>query len=150
MTTEDTTQTSAEPSDGTPAADNPADPGDALGDAGKRALAALRSENKELKARLKALEDTSAAERDASEETASTSGSTRDAAPTSDEGTAATADDVKPTPPRFQGTADGGARMGTAPARQLTADDLRSMSPRAIDQARREGRLRDILRGNGR
>ncbi|MFE7159152.1 hypothetical protein [Streptomyces sp. NPDC057636] len=154
MTVEDTTQTSAEPADGHASADTPDAPEDALGEGGKRALAALRDEVKSLKAELKkyqAPEPASDAERDASEEASSTSESTRDAAPTSDEDPAATADDVKPARPQFQGTGDGGATRGTlAFARQLTESDLRSMTPRQIERARKAGQLRDLLRGNSR
>ncbi|WP_434795182.1 hypothetical protein WN979_14455 [Streptomyces albidoflavus] len=129
-------------------------PGDALGDAGKRALQALRQEVKDLRAELKtyqASEPAPDAARDAGEEGNSTSESTRDAAPTSDDTAGATpAEDVQPTRPTFQGTADGGAR-GTPPGpRQLSAADLRSMTPRQIEEARRAGRLRDCLSGNTR
>lgn len=61
---------------------------------------------------------------------------------------ALTADDTPddpPAPPRFQDTGDGGARRGTAGAGQVTEYELRRMSPREIDAARREGRLRDLL-----
>ncbi|MFJ8597267.1 hypothetical protein ACIREM_00810 [Streptomyces shenzhenensis] len=110
---------------------------EALGDAGKRALAALRSEVKELKAKLKASESNDVDTRDAVSAGGSPSEGTRDAV----------GDESKT--PRFQGTADGGAR-GKSPetARQLSRDDLSSMSPRAIETARRKGQLRDLLRGS--
>ncbi|MFI0210951.1 hypothetical protein ACH4OV_20005 [Streptomyces diastaticus] len=124
----------------------------ALGDAGKRALATLRDEVKSLKAELKkyqAAEPAPDTERDAGEGDDSTSGSAMPA--DADAGQVATTDDdVKPTPPQFQGTADAGARRNPAAASQLSAQDLRLMSPRAIEQARREGRLRNLLGGNGR
>lgn len=146
------TETSAAEPDAVQAVGRP-DPEDALGDAGKRALQALRQEIKELRAKLKhyeqASDDASAARRDASGEAESTSGSATptdvDSSPSATEGT-----DVKPEPPRFQGTGDGGARKAAVYARQLTADDLKSMTPRQIDQARREGRLRDLLSGEHR
>lgn len=48
--------------------------------------------------------------------------------------------------PKVQGSADGGTREASRP-RQLTRDDLKGMSPQAIDEARREGRMRDLLAG---
>ncbi|MFE7776555.1 hypothetical protein ACFU5O_22245 [Streptomyces sp. NPDC057445] len=111
----------------------------ALGDAGKKALQALRAEVKELKAKLKAQESADA-ERDASDDADSS---------TSDTGDPVTVEPT-PKPRRFQGTADGGAanRGSSTAGRQLSKDDLRSMSPAAIDKARRAGQLRDLLRGN--
>jgi len=44
---------------------------------------------------------------------------------------------------RFQGSADGGARAGKNVG-QLTADDLKGMSPEAIVKAKAEGRLKDL------
>lgn len=46
---------------------------------------------------------------------------------------------------RFQGTADGGARNDAAKVTQLTRSDLRTMSPDAINAARKEGRLNDLM-----
>lgn len=46
---------------------------------------------------------------------------------------------------RFQGKADGGTRNGSSKPSQLTRDDLKRMSPDAIEQARLEGRLNDLL-----
>jgi hypothetical protein len=109
----------------------------ALGDTGKRALAALRSEIKELKARLKATETPPDAERDASESAETPSVGARDAAA-----------DVTPERPRFQGSGDGGAvRVAPDAKPQLSADDLQRMKPKQIEAARREGRLRNLLRG---
>jgi hypothetical protein len=45
---------------------------------------------------------------------------------------------------RFEGGADGGARKGSGPA-QVTEQDLKRMSPEAIEKARIEGRLNDLL-----
>ncbi|WP_330247124.1 hypothetical protein OHA33_33080 [Streptomyces sp. NBC_00562] len=134
---ESATQTSEVTPDGADTTEPATEPADGqLGDAGKRALSALRDEIKALKAQLKAQEPVDA-ERDASE-----SDSASDAA--RDAGT------VEPTPqkPRFQGTGDGGAYRQAADANsQLTKDDLRRMSPAAIETARRNGRLRDLLSG---
>lgn len=49
--------------------------------------------------------------------------------------------------PRFEGTADGGAARTPSGPAQLTRQDLDGMSPEAIVQAKREGRLKDILSG---
>lgn len=46
---------------------------------------------------------------------------------------------------RFQGPADGGARNDAAKVTQLTRSDLQGMSPEAIDAARKEGRLNDLM-----
>lgn len=49
--------------------------------------------------------------------------------------------------PRFQGTGDGGA-AGTKPALpQLTREDLKNMTPAQIIEAKRAGRLNNLLRG---
>lgn len=48
------------------------------------------------------------------------------------------------TPARFQGSADGGARKGSAPA-QLTEQDLKRMTPEQIVKARESGQLADLL-----
>ncbi|MEV6989128.1 hypothetical protein AB0N87_07775 [Streptomyces sp. NPDC093228] len=134
----DNTQTSEEPLDGA-ATTEPADPAeDALGDAGKRALAALRSEIKELKAQIKAQEADDDATRDAGDDDGAPSEGTRDAA----------ADEPTPQRPRFEGTADGGAmRTPSRYARQLSRDELTGMSPAAIEKARRNGQLRNLLSG---
>lgn len=136
---ESATQTSAELPDGVESTDTATpEPEDAqLGDAGKRALSALRDEIKALKAQIKAQEPADAA-RDASDGD-STSDDARDAVT------------VEPTPqrPRFEGTGDGGAYRRAAEANpQLTKDDLSRMSPAAIEKARRAGQLRNLLRGN--
>lgn len=47
--------------------------------------------------------------------------------------------------PRFQGTGDGGAVHKTTGPAQLTREDLRGMSPAAINKARTEGRLNVVL-----
>lgn len=48
--------------------------------------------------------------------------------------------------PRFEGTADSGARKGSSRPPQLTRDDLKRMSPEAIVKAKAEGRL-DVALG---
>lgn len=49
--------------------------------------------------------------------------------------------------PRFQGTGDGGA-AGIKPALpQLTREDLKNMTPAQIIEAKRAGRLNNLLRG---
>ncbi|WP_030971739.1 hypothetical protein [Streptomyces sp. NRRL S-1824] len=106
-----------------------------LGDAGKKALQALRAEVKELKAKLKA-QDPADAERDASDDS-----------PTSDDARDAVTVEPTPQPPRFQGTGDGGARTASQANPQLTRDDLSRMSPAAIEKARRNGQLRNLLSG---
>lgn len=126
-----------------------ANPGDALGDAGKRALAALRAEVKELRAQLK--EQASESEENGTGDPAGSGDSTsmeRDAPSAETEGEHDAAESVgEPQPPRFQGGADGGTR---APIKsgQITGAELRQMTPREIEKARREGRLRDLLTGN--
>ena len=45
---------------------------------------------------------------------------------------------------RFQGNADGGARKDDTPA-QVTRDELSRMTPEQIGQAKKEGRLADLL-----
>lgn len=47
--------------------------------------------------------------------------------------------------PRFQGSADGGARKDAQGPSQLTRADLASMSPDQITQAKAEGRLNKLL-----
>lgn len=49
--------------------------------------------------------------------------------------------------PRFQGTADGGAARKASRPKQLTRADLKSMTPEAIDRAREDGRLEDLMSG---
>lgn len=51
------------------------------------------------------------------------------------------------TAKRFQGTGDGGAARKASRPRQLTRADLKSMSPEAIEQARIDGRLDDLMGG---
>ena len=46
---------------------------------------------------------------------------------------------------RFQGSADGGARNGTATASQLTKADADRMTPEEINEAREAGRFNNIL-----
>ncbi len=48
---------------------------------------------------------------------------------------------------RFQGTGDGGAARKAGRPKQLTRADLKSMSPEAIDKARIDGRLDDLMGG---
>ncbi|MFJ4863406.1 hypothetical protein [Streptomyces sp. NPDC088748] len=48
---------------------------------------------------------------------------------------------------RFQGTGDGGAARKASRPKQLTRADLKSMTPEAIDRARDEGRLDDLMGG---
>jgi hypothetical protein len=48
---------------------------------------------------------------------------------------------------RFQGTGDGGAARKAGRPKQLTRTDLKSMSPEAIDKAREDGRLDDLMGG---
>jgi len=45
------------------------------------------------------------------------------------------------------GSADGGARGNGDGKKQLSRDDLASMSPKQIEQARRDGQLNDLLTG---
>jgi hypothetical protein len=47
--------------------------------------------------------------------------------------------------PRFQGTGDGGAARKASGPKQLTADDLKGMSPEQVVKAKREGRLNSVL-----
>lgn len=109
----------------------------ALGDAGKKALQALRAEVKELKAQLKATESADAGTGDPAGDSDTPSVSTRDAAT-----------DVTPKKPRFQGTGDGGARRTAPDAKpQLSRADLSGMTPKQIDAARRNGQLRNLLSG---
>ncbi|MFG3050330.1 hypothetical protein ACGFZP_05150 [Kitasatospora sp. NPDC048239] len=49
--------------------------------------------------------------------------------------------------PRFEGTADQGARKGAAGPRQLGEADVKKMTPEQIDEAHRKGQLRDYLGG---
>jgi hypothetical protein len=51
------------------------------------------------------------------------------------------------TAKRFQGTGDGGAARKASRPKQLTRADLKSMTPEAIDQARIDGRLDDLMGG---
>jgi hypothetical protein len=46
---------------------------------------------------------------------------------------------------RFEGSADGGARNDAAQTAQLTDSDLERMSPEQIEEARKAGRLNDLL-----
>lgn len=48
---------------------------------------------------------------------------------------------------RFQGSGDGGAQRKAGRPKQLTQQDLKTMTPEQIDQAREAGRLDDLLRG---
>ncbi|MER5687427.1 hypothetical protein [Streptomyces sp. NPDC002205] len=139
MSAENTTQTSEETPDGVESTDTATpEPEDAqLGDAGKRALSALRDEIKALKAQIKAKESTDE-QRDADSADGSTSDDARDAVT------------VEPTPqrPRFQGTGDGGSYGRTLKFDpQLTRGDLKGMSPAAIEKARKNGQLRNLLSG---
>jgi hypothetical protein len=47
--------------------------------------------------------------------------------------------------PRFQGSGDGGAARKASGPKQLTADDLKGMSPEQVVKAKREGRLNSVL-----
>lgn len=173
---ESATQTSEETPDGVESTDTATpEPVDGqLGDAGKKALQALRAEVKELRGKLKAFESPADAERDASESGDSPSDGASDSAADADGSHVATTDaDVKPTGrmtlndykalspderaaipqerrPFFQGTVETGSygRKPVAANPQLTKEDLSSMSPRAIDKARRNGQLRNLLRGD--
>ncbi len=51
------------------------------------------------------------------------------------------------TAKRFQGTGDGGAARKAGRPKQLTKQDLKTMTPEAIDQARIDGRLDDLMGG---
>ncbi|WP_327268804.1 hypothetical protein OG233_14100 [Streptomyces sp. NBC_01218] len=51
------------------------------------------------------------------------------------------------TAKRFQGTGDGGAARKAGRPKQLTRADLKSMSAEAIDKARVDGRLDDLMSG---
>jgi hypothetical protein len=51
------------------------------------------------------------------------------------------------TAKRFQGTGDGGAARKASRPKQLTKQDLKSMTPEAIDQARIDGKLDDLMGG---
>lgn len=51
------------------------------------------------------------------------------------------------TAKRFQGTGDGGAARKASRPKQLTRADLKSMTPEAIDKAREDGRLEDLMGG---
>ncbi|MFG2739156.1 hypothetical protein ACGFY0_03670 [Streptomyces chartreusis] len=120
-----------------------AEPADGqLGESGEKTLRKLREEIKALKAEL-------AATRDAGAESGLPSDGSRGVASDADAGqVATTGNDVKPKRPRFQGTADGGARMNPAPAaRQLSRADLRGLSAKQIDAARRNGQLRNLMSG---
>lgn len=52
-----------------------------------------------------------------------------------------------PTPGRPGGSAEGGARGGDAPGRQLSRDDLKTMSPSSIAKADADGLLADLKAG---
>lgn len=52
------------------------------------------------------------------------------------------------TAKRFQGTGDGGAARKASRPKQLTRADLKSMTPEAIDKARIDGRLDDLMNGS--
>lgn len=49
--------------------------------------------------------------------------------------------------PRFQGTADGGAQRKAGRPKQLTEQDLKTMTPEEIDKAAEDGRLDNLLKG---
>ncbi|PWG08770.1 hypothetical protein DF268_35975 [Streptomyces sp. V2] len=51
------------------------------------------------------------------------------------------------TAKRFQGTGDGGAARKASRPKQLSRADLKSMTPEAIEQARIDGRLDDLMGG---
>lgn len=51
------------------------------------------------------------------------------------------------TAKRFQGTGDGGAARKASRPKQLTQQDLKSMTAEAIEQARIDGRLDDLMAG---
>lgn len=51
------------------------------------------------------------------------------------------------TAKRFQGTGDGGAARKAGRPKQLSQQDLKSMSPEAIDKARIDGQLDDLMGG---
>ncbi|MGW2044646.1 hypothetical protein ACWCPF_05615 [Streptomyces sp. NPDC001858] len=51
------------------------------------------------------------------------------------------------TAKRFQGTGDGGAARKAGRPKQLTQQDLKTMTPEAIDKARIDGRLDDLMAG---
>lgn len=139
--TEETTPTSV-PADGL-STDTAAESTDAhLGDAGKRALDALRSEVKDLKSRLKAYES-EAVQSDSATVEDESSDSTRDAA-TDVDGQVATTESVKP--PKFLGAADGGARAASSKP-SIDREQLRTMSPQAIKAALGRGELRHLLNG---
>ena len=52
------------------------------------------------------------------------------------------------TAKRFQGTGDGGAARKASRPKQLTRADLKSMTPDAIEKAREDGRLEDLMGGS--
>jgi hypothetical protein len=174
MSDETTTQTSEETPDGVESTDTatPETVDGQLGDAGKKALQALRAEVKELRSKLKAFESPADAARDASESGDSPSdGASESASDVDGERVATTADDVKPTGrmslneykdlspderaaipqerrPRFMGTGEGGAyNPRPSKDRQLTKHELSGMPSWAIEKARRNGQLRDLLSG---
>ncbi|MFC8494718.1 hypothetical protein ACFUJU_28780 [Streptomyces sp. NPDC057235] len=51
------------------------------------------------------------------------------------------------TAKRFQGSGDGGAARKASRPKQLTRADLKTMTPEAIDKARIDGRLDDLMGG---
>ncbi|WP_328920571.1 hypothetical protein OG911_25310 [Streptomyces sp. NBC_00208] len=145
---ESATQTSEVAPDGAETTDTAPEPADGqLGDAGKRALAALRAENKALKAQIKATESTDE-QRDADSAEDSTSDDARDAVT------------VEPTPQKSRWGSSGSYNpdsmtfsptgVGTRAVRfeqQLTREDLSGMSPAAITKALKSGQLRNLLSG---
>lgn len=52
------------------------------------------------------------------------------------------------TAKRFQGTGDGGAARKASRPKQLSRADLKSMTPEAIEKAREDGRLEDLMGGS--
>lgn len=152
MSEKATPQNSGTTPDGAEASVTPS-PADAvdgqLGEAGERTLKKLRDENKELRRQLKAFENPADAERDASESGDSPSDGASDSAADADGSHVATTDaDVKPTPPRFQGTGDGGAARNSVKLDpQLSRADLSRMTPKQIEAARQKGQLRNLMSG---
>lgn len=164
---------------------------DALGDAGKKALNAMKTERNEARQRAKELEaelakltaaepapDVDAIRRDVlstankrilrSEVKAAAAGKLADPNDAlkfldldqfgvSDDGDvtgdiSAAIDELIASKPylaakagRFQGTGDGGAQRKASGPTQLTREDLKGMKPEAINKARLEGRLKDLL-----
>jgi hypothetical protein len=151
----------------TPAAD--------MGDAGKKALDAMKVERNAARDRVKELEaalaklngETPPAEKpedkptesddapaDDSEKADDVEGVTADGAPADDMAAqikaavaAALADMTAEKAPRFQGTADSGAARQAAGPSQLTREDLKGMTPEQVNAAKKNGQLRDLLSG---